>query len=171
MVGLHPDLATDHIVEIGLDLGIPWAIVPCCVFPNFCHYRTLAAGKPVRSYEDLCQWLRERDPLIRETILPFRGRNRVFYWHPPTTPQQSSWLLYSTSMRTSKPFLRHNYTFPENHPNKTIMYATDLILSLIPYTKYIHVTIFIVFYPATCGGPQKRNRRSNQGVGPNIPFL
>ena len=86
MTGLHPDQATDPIVEIGLALGIPWAIVPCCVFPNFCHYRTLASGKPVRSYEDLCQWLRERDPSIREAILPFQGRNRVFYWHPPPPP-------------------------------------------------------------------------------------
>ena len=112
MVGLHPDQATDPIIDIGLALNIPWAIVPCCVFPNFFTYRQLQlrgnnndeddSGNPkdniddgpsfppmvgpkqsVRSYDDLCQYIRERHPDIQETTLPFNGRNRVFYWHPP----------------------------------------------------------------------------------------
>ena len=83
LLGLHPDQATDPIVDIGLALNIPWAIVPCCVFPQLFQQRVLASGKMVRSYEDLCQYIRERDLSIREAVLPFRGRNRVFYWHPP----------------------------------------------------------------------------------------
>ena len=83
MVGIHPDQALDPIVDIGLALGIPWAVVPCCVFPNLFTQRKLASGRPVRNYEDLCEYIQQRDPNIQRTELPFRGRNLVLYWHPP----------------------------------------------------------------------------------------
>jgi len=82
MVGLHPDQATDHIVDVGLALKIPWVVVPCCVCPNLFVRRKLACGRDVRSYDDLCEFLRQRDPAIKEATVPFRGRNRAFYWHP-----------------------------------------------------------------------------------------
>lgn len=82
MVGLHPDQATDHIIDIGLTLNIAWVVIPCCVFPNLFRRRLLRNGKTVRSYEDLCAYILERDPRIQECVLPFRGRNRAFYWHP-----------------------------------------------------------------------------------------
>lgn len=84
LLGLHPDQATDPIVDIGFALQIPWAVVPCCVFPNFFKQRQLNNAQPVRNYEDLCQYLRERDPNVQEKELPFQGRNRVFYWSPPS---------------------------------------------------------------------------------------
>ena len=34
MVGMHSDQATEQIVDIALELKIPFAVVPCCVFPK-----------------------------------------------------------------------------------------------------------------------------------------
>jgi hypothetical protein len=82
LCGMHPDEATDEIIDIGLAMNIPWAVVPCCVFPNLFHSRMIH-GKPVRSYEDYCAYIRSRRKDIQEAELPFRGRNKVFYWIPP----------------------------------------------------------------------------------------
>ena len=47
-VGLHPDEATDAIVDVALQLNIPFAVVPCCVFPNsFAHVRSSNNGASV----------------------------------------------------------------------------------------------------------------------------
>jgi len=32
LVGMHPDEATDMIIDIGLRYNKPFAMVPCCVF-------------------------------------------------------------------------------------------------------------------------------------------
>jgi hypothetical protein len=85
LVGLHPDQATDPIIDVGLALQIPWAIVPCCVFPNFFQQRRLKSGKVVRTYEDLCHYILQKDTNVQQATLPFRGRNQVFFWHPQTT--------------------------------------------------------------------------------------
>jgi hypothetical protein len=85
LVGLHPDQATDPIMDIGFALNLPWVIVPCCVFPNLFTQRQLQpSGRVVRTYDDLCEYILQRDPGVKEATLPFRGRNRVFYWHPPS---------------------------------------------------------------------------------------
>ena len=34
VLGLHPDQATDSIVDFALQFGKPFAVVPCCVFPR-----------------------------------------------------------------------------------------------------------------------------------------
>jgi hypothetical protein len=85
LVGLHPDQATDPIMDIGFALNLPWVIVPCCVFPSLFTQRQLQpSGRVVRTYDDLCEYILQRDPGVKEATLPFRGRNRVFYWHPPS---------------------------------------------------------------------------------------
>lgn len=35
VLGLHPDQATDSIVDFALQFGKPFAVVPCCVFPRW----------------------------------------------------------------------------------------------------------------------------------------
>jgi len=72
LVGLHPDEATIPIVDIGLALQISWVVVPCCVFGIKLGLQN--GNKCVRSYDDLCQFILEKDPRIRQTTLPFRGR-------------------------------------------------------------------------------------------------
>ena len=44
VVGLHPDQATDSILEFALAHGKPFAIVPCCVFPTLFTNRRLRGG-------------------------------------------------------------------------------------------------------------------------------
>jgi hypothetical protein len=91
LVGLHPDQATDPIMDIGFALNIPWVVVPCCVFPNlFSQRRLQPSGRIVRTYDDLCEYILQRDPGVKESTLPFRGRNRVFFWHPQQAERKSN---------------------------------------------------------------------------------
>src|SRR5688500_3796078 len=41
VVGLHPDQATELIVDFALKHGKPFAVVPCCVFPALFPHRRL----------------------------------------------------------------------------------------------------------------------------------
>jgi hypothetical protein len=34
VVGFHPDSATEPAVDLALELQVPFAVVPCCVFPR-----------------------------------------------------------------------------------------------------------------------------------------
>ena len=40
---MHPDQATDLIVDAALRYGKPFAVVPCCVFPNHHPNRRIAS--------------------------------------------------------------------------------------------------------------------------------
>ncbi|KAI8608672.1 hypothetical protein BC830DRAFT_1154319 [Chytriomyces sp. MP71] len=96
IIGLHPDQATEPIVDIGLRQNIPWAIVPCCVFPQLYPDRIWPGeeGGQVNSTEKLIDWLKTKDPGIREAYLPFEGRNRVLYWFGREAVNQDT--LHST---------------------------------------------------------------------------
>ncbi|KAI9225637.1 MAG: hypothetical protein DHS80DRAFT_25979 [Piptocephalis tieghemiana] len=86
LVGLHPDQATEAIVDIGLRLGLPWAIVPCCVFPSlFPGRRSPVDGEEVTTTEQFIEYLMAKDAGIQHAYLPFEGRNRVLYWMPPVS--------------------------------------------------------------------------------------
>ena len=62
IAGLHPDQATDAILDMALRLGIHFAVVPCCVMPSlFPHRRQRkGSGDPVRSYKSFCQYLLDK---------------------------------------------------------------------------------------------------------------
>ena len=85
--GLHPDGATEAIVDCALQLRKPFAIVPCCVFPDHFRDRRLkggeegaaTTGRRVRSYDEFIEYLQAKDPRIRLDRLPFQGRNIVLY--------------------------------------------------------------------------------------------
>jgi hypothetical protein len=92
IVGLHSDGATEPIVKLALEHGKPFAVVPCCVFPNTNQHRrlTLAQSKQrgsrkgqydtVRTYEEFVVWLQELAPQrIKKAELAFEGRNQVLY--------------------------------------------------------------------------------------------
>eukprot|EP00928_Gymnodinium_smaydae_P064364 TRINITY_DN4770_c1_g1_i1.p1 TRINITY_DN4770_c1_g1~~TRINITY_DN4770_c1_g1_i1.p1 ORF type:complete len:411 (+),score=100.05 TRINITY_DN4770_c1_g1_i1:66-1235(+) len=82
VVGLHPDQAAGAALDLALALGCPAAIVPCCVYQVEFPKRRLPNGAPVRSPDDLVEWLLAKDPRLRESRLPFEGRNRVVYFKP-----------------------------------------------------------------------------------------
>ena len=81
-VGMHPDQATETIVDIAFKLNKPFAIVPCCVYPSLFPDRRLSTGQGVKRYNSFLQYLREKDARIMQASLPFLGRNKVLYWQP-----------------------------------------------------------------------------------------
>ncbi|ORX62757.1 hypothetical protein DM01DRAFT_1297529 [Hesseltinella vesiculosa] len=87
LVGLHPDEATEPIVDQALRLGKPFAVVPCCVFARHFRHRLLASGEPVATTQDLIQYICEKDTgtfggTIQTAYLNFEGKNQVVYWIP-----------------------------------------------------------------------------------------
>ena len=83
VVGLHPDQATGDIVDFALELGKPFAIVPCCTFKDTFRHRKLKTGERVQTYSQLVQWILEKDTTqtgrIQKCVLDFAGRNVVLY--------------------------------------------------------------------------------------------
>lgn len=77
--GLHPDQATDSIIDYALKHRIPFACIPCCIFKASFPHRSLKSGQKVSTYGGLIQYLREKDTRIRLAELPFEGRNIVLY--------------------------------------------------------------------------------------------
>ncbi|CAO3608138.1 unnamed protein product [Cunninghamella blakesleeana] len=90
MIGLHPDEATIPICDAALKLGIPFAVVPCCVFSHQNRHRKLSSGELVSTTKDLIQYICEKDTSpfggkIVTDYLPFEGKNEVVYWIPEDT--------------------------------------------------------------------------------------
>ena len=79
LVGMHPDQATEAIVDAALELNMPFAVVPCCTFPELFPHRRSADGEPVASYTDFIRYLADKHPSIQKTFLPFKGRNQVLF--------------------------------------------------------------------------------------------
>ena len=78
IIGVHPDQATEDIVDAALAYKKPFAILPCCVFAELNPGRIIE-GRKVRTYEDLISYLLSKDESIQCFSLPFVGRNKVLY--------------------------------------------------------------------------------------------
>ncbi|KAJ1460347.1 hypothetical protein M885DRAFT_509290 [Pelagophyceae sp. CCMP2097] len=106
VVGLHPDEATDAVIDAALELGVPFAVVPCCVFPKLFHARRRRAAdaarpggfaeKAVVAKEDLLQYLQQKaGEGAAVSQMPFVGRNDVVHsdprrWtDPPAAPPEA----------------------------------------------------------------------------------
>lgn len=80
VVGMHPDGATEAIVRLALSHDKPFAVVPCCVFPNTNTHRMLTDGTRVRSHPEFCTFLQEMDQnRVETTQLLFPARNIVVH--------------------------------------------------------------------------------------------
>lgn len=80
VVGLHPDQATDAIVDWAMREGVDFSVVPCCVFAEQFPERRLLSGDRVTTYEELVTFLQEKAPGVAEKdFLPLMGRNIVIY--------------------------------------------------------------------------------------------
>ncbi|ETN18634.1 hypothetical protein PPTG_04175 [Phytophthora nicotianae INRA-310] len=91
LVGMHPDEATEAIVDAALTLGKPFAIVPCCVMSRVFPDRQCQDGTPVDTYDTFIRYLLEKHPSIQREFLPFAGRNQVLYlFDYSKEPDQSS---------------------------------------------------------------------------------
>ena len=79
VVGLHPDQATNAILDFALETNKPFVLVPCCVFPSMFE-RYLEDGEPVLTTVQLIHWINQRGgPNALTTALPFQGANTVCY--------------------------------------------------------------------------------------------
>ncbi len=92
IAGMHPDEATEAVIDTSLRLCKPFAILPCCVFRNLNVERQevrkqkqqgMGGTDPFRSYSTFCHYLlRDKAPTgigFQTENLPFEGRNKVVY--------------------------------------------------------------------------------------------
>jgi hypothetical protein len=94
LLGLHPDQCTEDIVDVALEHNLPFAVVPCCVFPDLfptrkywkevgirCGNSSEGGSKlqPARTYSDFLEYLMQKDDRIKTKALSFKGKNIVLY--------------------------------------------------------------------------------------------
>ncbi|KAF8938644.1 hypothetical protein BGZ58_000457 [Dissophora ornata] len=99
LIGMHPDQATEPIVDMALKHNKPFAVVPCCVFSLENPHRRLSSGAGVNTTLEFIQYLIEKGAhggssgsMSRE-FLPFDGMNIVVYRPLPSPPGTSDALL------------------------------------------------------------------------------
>ena len=82
IAGFHPDQATEAAIDLALFLKIPWAVVPCCVFPKEFPNRQIN-GSRVKNHSQLIEYLCMKHEKIRRATLPFAetvtAKNVVLY--------------------------------------------------------------------------------------------
>ena len=78
LIGLHPDEATEAIVEAAIQNQCPFAVAPCCVYSRLFPHRRFQC-KPVRTHEQFCNYLQSKTTRIQRTELGFGGHATVLY--------------------------------------------------------------------------------------------
>lgn len=81
VVGMHPDQATEHIVDFCLRNRVPFAVVPCCVYRRqFLHRRHPVTGHEVSDYGSFIEYLMHKSSQIEALELDFEGKNVLLYF-------------------------------------------------------------------------------------------
>ena len=78
VIGMHPDEATEAIVNFAMEYNKPFAIVPCCVFPELFPHRRDAKGDLVTERLQLVEYLVLKTR-ARVAHLDMEGANQVVY--------------------------------------------------------------------------------------------
>ncbi len=87
ILGLHPDQATEPILEYAVAANKPFALVPCCVFPRLFPERRIhvadslsdqASLQPVVQYAELVEYLVQKGS-AQKAALGFEGADWVVY--------------------------------------------------------------------------------------------
>jgi len=79
VVAMHPDEATELAVDFAIARGLPWAVVPCCVFARDNPQRLTLEGQHVTTYEQYLAFLQRKQPGVATAVMGFAGRNVVLY--------------------------------------------------------------------------------------------
>lgn len=76
IVGMHPDEATDILIQYAKDKSLPFAVVPCCVKS----FKVKIKGDDpwLRYLKSIVKFSHE----IRDTRLPIRGKNLLIWGKP-----------------------------------------------------------------------------------------
>lgn len=72
ILGFHPDEATEACIDLALQLKVPFAVCPCCVFPKVFPERQLY-GHKVKTYPDFLVYLQHKHPRMRRAELRFEA--------------------------------------------------------------------------------------------------
>ena len=86
VVGMHPDEATECIVDCALLHGVPFAVVPCCATPNLFPNRRCATGCRVKKYGGLVEYLLEKVRDLNYRSISCDSVSLLFDWLPPSHP-------------------------------------------------------------------------------------
>eukprot|EP01038_Epipyxis_sp_PR26KG_P009435 gene9435-12714_t len=86
IVGVHPDQATEHIIDFSLRNNKPFAIVPCCVCNKQFPKRKTSDGMSVKVYKDFIDYLIAKSDSIKAVQMDFEGRNILLYSIPSYVP-------------------------------------------------------------------------------------
>ncbi len=73
VVGMHIDQVTEPAIEWAVAKGVPFAVVPCCVFAEL-----FPRNGNVTNYQELIRWLLEKFRCNKD-FLPLQGRN-IIVW-------------------------------------------------------------------------------------------
>ena len=77
---MHPDGATEAIVDFALEHNKVFACVPCCVYSALFPSRRDARGRQIKRYDAFIDYLVAKAPgHIGVATLPFEGKNKVVY--------------------------------------------------------------------------------------------
>ncbi len=79
IIGMHPDEATDCIINIAIKNNKKFAVVPCCVFPKIFTERYLKNGEFVCDYPKYIKFIQEKVPDHQMDFLEIVGRNKIIY--------------------------------------------------------------------------------------------
>lgn len=103
IVAMHPDEATEAAVCAAASAGLPWAVVPCCIFASKFPYRRqfwqfdpADQKRGVKDWDTFCTYLGARAAAlgcsdVRTATLALVGRNRVVYSLGAKTPSYATW--------------------------------------------------------------------------------
>mmetsp|Transcript_16778 Transcript_16778/g.24653 ORF Transcript_16778/g.24653 Transcript_16778/m.24653 type:complete len:156 (+) Transcript_16778:1-468(+) len=84
ILGIHADGATEAIVDAALMYNKPFMVVPCCVFPSLFQTRMVkdedGVTRHVRSHDQFCRYLVQKDDRLKMEVLPIEGRNVAIWW-------------------------------------------------------------------------------------------
>jgi hypothetical protein len=79
LVGVHPDEATDEIVDFGISHQKPFVILPCCVCEDQFPERKLKSGNAVRTFSEFIEYLMEKHPDNEQVRMGYLGPNLVIF--------------------------------------------------------------------------------------------
>lgn len=78
--GMHPDEATEPIVDVAMKWNKNFAVVPCCVFPTLFKDRKLKNGDGVVLYHEFLTYLKEKiGDGVEMDHLKIEGKNKVLF--------------------------------------------------------------------------------------------
>jgi len=89
LVGMHPDEATDAIVDFAVAHNKPFVVLPCCVCAEQFPDRKLKNGQAVKSFDEFVGYLMAKHPGNEQAKMGYLGPNLVIFNRmlTPSAPQ------------------------------------------------------------------------------------